>query len=147
MTLFEKIKHREETMRLFCLVSFFAPENIPESLLTSDPGLQDEILGIIYPSTDTTNWKTCETLNSHAFIRIEYSKDYSIATTELRSLEISVGMNKYEHGNYESASMVFNNALQISERVFDVNHIETTNMINDLGITYNAQGIYDEAIA
>ena len=44
MLAFEKIKHEELSVRLFCLLSFFSSNNIPELLFTDDPGFQDEEL-------------------------------------------------------------------------------------------------------
>ena len=41
---FEKIKQEELSIRLFCLLSFFSSNNIPQLLFTNDPRFQDEKL-------------------------------------------------------------------------------------------------------
>ena len=37
--------------------------------------------------------------------------------------------------------------MRIKEKAFGVDHINTADTINNLGITYKSQGKYDEAIA
>ena len=223
---FEKIKDNEETVRLFCLITFFSPNNIPEFLLTSDPRLKDETLRRVFQNKGNLNkaigplcaysfvkrssaqqsfsihpvvqdvmrdiidgqikdegnilevlgssgvspsywieravetlvsaypdsnnpdtWKVCEIVNPHAFVSIERSIKYNIRTDEMVFLYLSIGIYEINHGNCDSAKMLFLNALPISEEIFGVDHINTADTINNLGITYSRQGKYDEAIA
>ena len=41
---FQKFTHRQKSIRLFGLISYFAPDNIPELLWTSNPRFQDHTL-------------------------------------------------------------------------------------------------------
>jgi hypothetical protein len=49
---FKKLKAYEDTVRLFCLIAFFAPDNIPELLLTSDPTFKDNILRRVFKTKE-----------------------------------------------------------------------------------------------
>lgn len=45
---FKNIKHRQESFRLLCFISFLAPDDLPERLWMSDPKIQDETLRKIF---------------------------------------------------------------------------------------------------
>jgi hypothetical protein len=47
---FQNIKHKESSLRLLCLISFLAPDDIPELLWTSHLRLQDDTLRKVFRS-------------------------------------------------------------------------------------------------
>ena len=65
---FRKIKNREESVRLFCLISFFGSDNIPESLLVADPRLQDEMLRQVFSNQESLN-KAFAPLCAYSFVK------------------------------------------------------------------------------
>jgi tetratricopeptide (TPR) repeat protein len=50
-------------------------------------------------------------------------------------------------GKYDEAIAQYQQALRVKERASGVDHINTANIINNLGRTYGNRGTYDEAIA
>jgi hypothetical protein len=52
---FKKLKANEDTAQLFCFIAFFAPDNIPELLLTSDPVFKDDILRRVFQNKGDLN--------------------------------------------------------------------------------------------
>ena len=65
---FKKIKASEETVRLFCLIAFFAPDNIPESLLTSDAIFKDNVLRRVFQNKGDLN-KVIGPLYAYSFVK------------------------------------------------------------------------------
>src|SRR5439155_357372 len=130
---FRKINNREECVRLFCLISFFDSDNIPEFLLVADPRLQDEMLRQVFSNPES--WNVCETINRHAFVCIEYCERYGVATYETCSLYSSIGIYEGHHGSYKSAERLFMKSLLGAEQIFGEDHINTADTINNLGNT------------
>lgn len=64
---FEKIKQEELSVRLFCLLSLFSSNNIPELLFTNDSGFKDERLRQCFSARETLN-DALEPLLAYAFI-------------------------------------------------------------------------------
>ena len=225
MTLsFKKIKTRAESVRLLCLISFLAPDDLPNVLWKSDPRIKDdtirtifatpadfneaiaplctysfvwrtpakisihrmvqdvvrdilegqvwdhggildvfedsskkttkywitrtvETLDVAYPDADVAeNWQVCESINPHILVCMEHCTRNHVATNEMISLRLSIGVYESRHGSYTVAEMHFEEALLLCENAFGVDHINTANTINNLGSTYDSQGKYDEAI-
>src|SRR5436305_9385706 len=75
---FKKIKSREESVRLFCLISCFGPDNIPESLLVASPIIKDEMLLDVFSNEESLN-RAFAPLCAYCFVkRFEAKKSFSV---------------------------------------------------------------------
>src|SRR5437762_2667055 len=93
------------------------------------------------------NGGICTDLYLQASTAVEHAKTLKYPTEEGISLEGALRIYTIDYRLYRKAENLFQQVLRVKINIYRMNHIKTANMINNLGLMYDSQGKYEEAIA
>lgn len=93
-----------------------------------------ELVSIAYPAPSLSNLPECEILNPNALRSIGFGKKHHIVTIHLSTLVYSMALYKSELRQYDQAHDWFEEALQIEEQLYGVDHVKAVVTINSLGL-------------
>ena len=96
---------------------------------------------------DLANLDSCMKYLAQGRSCAKYGIIFETEIYEMHSLLDSLGSFCLAYGQYDEAIAHYERALRIKEAAFGVDHINTADTINNLGITYRHQGKYELAIA
>ncbi len=99
-----------------------------------------QALNATYPYIEFENWKLCERLQPHARPASELARTYNLESAEAGRLFNQAGYFAREQGDYASARLFDELALEIRERVLGGEHSATLASKNNLAATLRAFG-------
>ena len=102
-------------------------------------------LDAAYPQPEFKNWKLCERLQPNAMPAAELARTYKLESAKAGRLFNQAGYFAQARGDYASARLFNELALEIRERVLGGEHTDTLTSRNNLAATLRALGDLDGA--
>ena len=116
-----------------------------------------EIVTIAYPCSDPKSyanrpkgrpdeWATCVKYNPHAKVLIKHGREKKITTDCFARLLFGVGEYENDHGYCKSARDLFQLSLDLFEKKFGEDHVDTGGTIVAIAGTYRGEGNFSVAL-
>jgi tetratricopeptide (TPR) repeat protein len=138
-------RHDDGTLSIHRLVQSILQDTLPPETCVVLKRRAVNVVNAAFPEAIFENWARCERLSSHALVCADWIEQEHILKPEVIHLLNEAGSYLYARARYEEATLLLEQALQISQEQLGIDHPGTAMGLNNLANLYRVQGKYTQA--